>query len=117
MYKRKIPLDFECGIAVATEVVGSKWKYCLLERIHEGIVRPRDMLAALPEITKRVLYQQLKELEFHRMIGKNVYPETPVRTEYYLTEAGRSVLPLVRAMNQWGKEYAPVLRKIENQRE
>ncbi|MCD0470464.1 helix-turn-helix domain-containing protein [Flavobacterium sp. JAS] len=116
MYQRKIPIDYTCGLIVAMEVFGSKWKFCLLDEISKGIKRPKDLVNVITGITKRVLQNQLKELEFHGLIGKTVYNEIPLRVEYYLTETGESLMPLISALDKWGLEFAPQLKNIlENQ--
>ncbi|ETZ21163.1 helix-turn-helix domain-containing protein [Pedobacter sp. V48] len=112
MYQRKIPIDYNCGLIVAMEVVGSKWKFCILDEISKGKTRPRDLLNAITGITRRVLQQQLKELEFHGMIGKTSYAEVPLRVEYHLTETGKSLLPLISAVDKWGLEFAPQLKTV-----
>lgn len=112
MYQRKIPIDYTCGLNVAREVVGSKWKFCLLDEISKGIKRPKDLVNAIDGITKRVLQNQLKELEFHTLIGKRIYNEVPLRVEYYLTESGESLMPLIAAIDTWGLEFAPQLKEI-----
>lgn len=116
MYQRKIPIDYSCGLIVAMEVFGSKWKFCLLDEISKGVKRPKDLVNVITGITKRVLQNQLKELEFHGLLGKTVYNEIPLRVEYYLTETGESLLPLISALDKWGLEFAPQLKNIlENQ--
>ncbi|RKR04848.1 HxlR family transcriptional regulator [Flavobacterium sp. 90] len=116
MYQRKIPIDYNCGLTVAMEVFGSKWKFCLLDEISKGIKRPKDLVNAITGITKRVLQNQLKELEFHGLLGKTVYYEVPLRVEYFLTEEGESLMPLISALDKWGLEFAPQLKNIlENQ--
>lgn len=112
MYQRKIPIDYSCGLSVAMEVVGSKWKFCLLDEISKGITRPKDLVNAVNGITKRVLQKQLSELELHGLLGKTIYAEVPLRVEYYLTESGESVLPIVSALNQWGRGFATQLEAI-----
>jgi DNA-binding HxlR family transcriptional regulator len=112
MYQRKIPIDYTCGLIVAMEVVGSKWKFCLLDEISKGIKRPKDLVHAINGITKRVLQNQLRELELHELLGKTVYTEVPLRVEYYLTESGKSLLPLVAALDKWGLDFAPQLKTI-----
>lgn len=112
MYQRKIPIDYECGLSVAMEVVGSKWKFCLLDEIAKGKTRPRDLVIAINGITKRVLQKQLSELELHGILGKTIYAEVPLRVEYFLTESGKSILPLVSAVDKWGLEFAPKLKTI-----
>lgn len=116
MYQRKIPIDYNCGLNVAMEVVGSKWKFCLLDEISKGTKRPKDLVNAVNGITKRVLQNQLKELEFHGLLGKTIYTEIPLRVEYFLTASGESLMPLIVAIDTWGLEFAPQLKMIlENQ--
>ncbi|WP_306354206.1 winged helix-turn-helix transcriptional regulator [Flavobacterium sp. '19STA2R22 D10 B1'] len=112
MYQRKIPIDYECGLSVAMEVVGSKWKFCILDEVSKDIKRPKDLVHAINGITKRVLQNQLKELEFHGLLEKIMYKEVPLRVEYYLTESGKSLLPLISAVDQWGEGFVPQLKKI-----
>lgn len=112
MYQRKIPIDYECGLSVAMEVIGSKWKFCLLDEISKGIKRPRDLVSSINGITKRVLQKQLSELELHGILGKRIYAEVPLRVEYFLTESGKSLLPLVSAVDKWGLSFAPQLKSI-----
>ena len=116
MYQRKIPIDYNCGLNVAMEVVGSKWKFCLLDEISKGTKRPKDLVNVVTGITKRVLQNQLKELEFHGLLGKTIYNEIPLRVEYFLTESGESLMPLIVAIDKWGLAFAPQLKAIlENQ--
>ncbi|MBO9728592.1 MAG: helix-turn-helix transcriptional regulator [Chitinophaga sp.] len=112
MYQRKIPIDYSCGLNIAMEVVGSKWKFCLLDEIAKGAKRPRDLVQAINGITRRVLQKDLRELEMHGLVGKTVYAEVPLRVEYHLTTAGESLLPLIAAIDQWGLEFGPQLRNI-----
>ncbi len=112
MYERKIPLDFECGITIATEVIFSKWKFCILMELDKGITRPKDLVEAVTGITKRVLHQQLKQLEFYKIIDRVTYPEIPPRVEYFLTEDGKRILPILDAINKWGLDYAPKFKEI-----
>ncbi len=112
MYERKIPLDFECGITIATEVIFSKWKFCILMELDKGITRPKDLVEAVTGVTKRVLHQQLKQLEFYKIIDRVTYPEIPPRVEYFLTEDGKRILPILDAINKWGLDYAPKFKEI-----
>lgn len=112
MYQRKIPLDFECGTGIALEVILSKWKFCILQEISKGISRPKDLMESIPDITKRVLHEQLKQLEFHGIVSKQIYPEVPPKVEYAITSIGREALPIVQAVNQWGLDFAPHLKTL-----
>ncbi|MBV7530393.1 helix-turn-helix domain-containing protein [Chitinophaga sp. sic0106] len=64
-----------------------------------------------PDASKRVLFLQLKELEEHGIIRRVVYPELPPRVEYYLTELGESVLPIITQMEKWGSDLTATFQK------
>ena len=116
MYEKKIPKDFSCGFSVLMEIIGGKWKSYLLFLIQNGVVRPSDLQRKIPTATLRVLNLQLKELEFHGIIGKKVYAELPLRVEYFLTDFGTSLLPVVNAMDAWGGSYKDQFRQIIEKR-
>lgn len=102
MYERKTPLTMDCGLHLTKEVLNGKWKPALLHAISMGAQRPSEMVRLLPEATRRVLNVQLKELEGHGMIEKKTYAQLPPKVEYSLTDVGRSLMPIIDAMNQWG---------------
>lgn len=112
MYQRKIPIDYDCGLSVAMEVVGSKWKFCILDEVSKGIKRPKDLVNSINGITKRVLQKQLRELELHGILEKTIYTEALLRVEYNLTASGKSVLPLISAVDQWGMGFSSQLKTI-----
>ncbi|PST84316.1 transcriptional regulator [Pedobacter yulinensis] len=117
MYTRKIPIDYDCGIVVAMEVVLSKWKFCLLDGISKGRTRPRDLLKLVRGISRRVLQAQLKELELHGLLSKTVYREIPLHVEYRLTHEGRSLLPIIAELDKWGLAFSPRLKKFMEEQE
>lgn len=112
MYEKKIPKDFSCGMAVMMEIIGGKWKSYLVFLIGQGVRRPSDIQRAVPSATRRVLNLQLRELEFHGIINRVIYPELPPKVEYYLTEFGTSILPVVEAMDNWGAGYLEIFREL-----
>lgn len=105
MYERKIPLDLSCGIRITMCVIGAKWKPCLIDMLREGPKRPNEIHKSMPEATPRVLNQQLKELEEHGVIRKVIYPELPPRSEYYLTDVGKDILPILDMLDDWGEAH------------
>lgn len=106
MYEKKLPEQLDYGVNVTMKVLGGKWKPCLLDSIHLGIRRPSALHRSIPGSTLRVLNQQLKELEELNIVYKKVYAELPPRVEYYLTDWGRRLLPVIEAMNSWGSAYS-----------
>lgn len=113
MYEKKIPKDFDCGMSITLEIIGGKWKPCLIDSISKGIRRPSELHRNHPEASKRVLNLQLKELEDYGVISKIIYPVLPPKVEYFLTELGESLLPLTRHMEKWGSNYMPVFNELQ----
>ena len=105
MYEKKIPKDLNCGIVVCMEVISGKWKACLINDINKGIKRPSELHREHPDASLRVINQQLFELEKHNIIEKKVFPVLPPKVEYFLTDTGKSLLPLIALMLNWGNEY------------
>ncbi|WP_027380683.1 winged helix-turn-helix transcriptional regulator [Chryseobacterium daeguense] len=112
MYEKKIPLTIDCGLHLTREILNGKWKPALLNAIYMDVKRPSEILRILPDATRRVLNVQLKELEEHGMIEKKVYPQLPPKVEYSLTEIGRSLMPIIDAMNVWGDKNRDFLEKV-----
>jgi DNA-binding HxlR family transcriptional regulator len=112
MYKRKTPIELNCGLDLVREVLYGKWKIHLLYFISEGVKRPADLQRKIPRATRRVLNVQLSELEKHGLISRKIYPELPPRVEYKLTPFGRTVLPVVTALGEWGDKHQERLRRV-----
>ena len=112
MYKRKIPIELDCGLDLVKEVLYGKWKIHLIYYISQGIKRPGELQRKLPRATRRVLNVQLNQLEEHELISKRIYAELPPRVEYLLTEFGQSVLPVITALGNWGDEHQEHLRRV-----
>jgi DNA-binding HxlR family transcriptional regulator len=112
MYERKILPNLNCGLDLVGEVLYGKWKIRLLWFINEGHRRPSDLQRKIPDASKRVLNMQLKELEKHELIAKQVFNEIPPRVEYDLTPFGKTLIPVINALGQWGDEHEERLRKV-----
>src|SRR5436853_7825470 len=102
MYKKKLPIDLNCGLDLVKEVLYGKWKIHLLYFISQGFNRPSELQRKIPGATRRVLNVQLNQLEEHNLIAKKIYAELPPRVEYSLTELGKTVLPIITALGEWG---------------
>lgn len=105
MYERKIPLDLSCPLRLTMSVLGPKWKSCILDELRNKPLRPSQLHRALPEASPRVLNLHLKELEEEGFVGKVIYAELPPRSEYYITDLGRSLLPVIDVLIAWGEEH------------
>ncbi len=112
MYEKKIPKDLSCGLNIAIEVIGGKWKSNLLANINKGIKRPSELHKSIPQASARVLNQQLSELEFHGMVTKKIHNVLPPKVEYSLTTGGESILEVLYAMKSWGEGYKKTFHDI-----
>ena len=112
MYQKKIANTLSCGSVLTKEVLHGKWKSTLLAGIAQGIQRPSAMQRMLPSATRRVLNVQLNELEHHGLISKTIFPELPPKVEYHLTDLGRSLLPVIDVMEQWGNAHRTELEQV-----
>lgn len=110
MYERKIPIDFSCPLRLTMSLIDSKWKSCILDELRYKALRPSELHRALPEAAPRVLDMQLRELADDGLVQKTIYPELPPRSEYTITELGRSLLPIIDAMIEWGESHRELLR-------
>ena len=114
MYKKKLPFDIECGIKITMEVIGGKWKSCIIQELEHSSKRPSELHRLFNEASPRVINQQLKELEQHGVIRKTIFAELPLRTEYHLTETGRTLLPIIEQLEKWGDYFRPQMIEIIN---
>ena len=95
----------DCPVEAALNRIGGKWKGLIVLRL---IVRKRrfnELLRSLPGCTQRMLTNQLRELEADGVVHREVHAEVPPRVEYSLTDRGRALLPVIRAMCEWGQEH------------
>jgi len=112
MYERKIIPNLNCGLDLIGEVLYGKWKIRLLWFINEGHKRPSELQRKIPDAARRVLNIQLKELEEHELVTRKVYPVVPPKVEYSLTEFGKTLIPVIAALGQWGDEHEDRLRDV-----
>ncbi|MDK1726957.1 winged helix-turn-helix transcriptional regulator [Dellaglioa algida] len=98
--------DVGCPVQNTLQFISGKWKTVILYHIFENeVLRFSELQTKLPYVSKRMLARQLAELENDGIIDKRIYPVIPVKTEYRMTIFGKTFLPVVRAMEQWGNDY------------
>ena len=94
-----------CPVEATLDLIGGKYKALILWHLSEGVLRFSELRSRIPKATPRMLTQQLRELEEQALIHREVYPVIPPKVEYSLTETGRSLLPILVAMRDWGADY------------
>ena len=98
--------EFNCEKELTLSIIGGKWKMLVLWHLgREGTKRFGELKNLMPGITQRMLVNQLRELEDHLIVHREVYPVVPPKVEYSLTEQGRTLMPILDAMYEWGKTY------------
>lgn len=112
MRERKIPINLNCGLDLIGEVLYGKWKIRLLWFINEGNQRPSELQRKIPDASRRVLNIQLNELQQHELVTKIIYPQVPPKVEYSLTEFGKSLIPILSALGEWGDKNEKRLRSV-----
>ena len=111
-YEKKIPVDLDCPLRLTMSLIDSKWKSCILDELRSGeALRPSELHRRLPEAAPRVLDIQLKEMADDGLVDKTIYAELPPRSEYVITDLGRSLLPIIDAMLRWGEEHFDVFER------
>jgi DNA-binding HxlR family transcriptional regulator len=110
-YERKIPI-LDCGHDYIRKVLYGRWKIAILLRLAKGINRPGELSRSIPQATRRVLDLQLAELLSHEIVSKEVFDEAVQHVEYRLTNLGRSLMPVIDAMGNWGKDHIDDLKKL-----
>lgn len=93
-----------CPVEATLELIGGKYKALILWHLSEGKLRFSDLRRVITA-TPKMLTQQLRELEAQNLIHREVYPEIPPKVEYSLTDTGRSLIPILVAMREWGVRY------------
>lgn len=111
-YEKKILVDLDCPLRLTMSLIESKWKSCILDELRDGQPqRPSELHKRLPEAAPRVLDIQLKEMVEDGLVQKTIFPELPPRSEYRITDLGRSLLPIIDQMLAWGTAHMDLFEK------
>lgn len=97
--------DSICPVETTLDLIGGKYKALILWHLSAGTLRFNELQKAIRSATPRVLTHQLRELEEQQLITRTVYPVVPPKVEYSMTELGRSLMPILTEMRDWGAEY------------
>lgn len=94
-----------CPVTATMSVIGGKWKILIVFLVSNGINRFGKMGMVLKDISKQMLTTQLRELEHDGILDRKIYTEIPPRVEYFLTDKGKELLPIIDMMKVWGNEH------------
>jgi DNA-binding HxlR family transcriptional regulator len=103
--------SYFCAVELALRIIGGKWKTIILWHLSpDGGKRYGELKRAIPNVTQKMLTQQLRELEADGMIRRVVHAQVPPKVEYSLTELGNSVLPVLKQLSAWGLRFEAMIK-------
>ena len=94
-----------CPIRTTLELLGGKWRLLIIHQIGEQTIRFGKLKRSLPDISEKMLVQELKNLADNGLVIRHSYGEVPPRVDYQLTVPGKRVLPLIEHLRAFGEEY------------
>lgn len=102
MHRDKI---FNCPLNATLSVIGGKYKLVILYHLIENPRRFGELQRLIPAVSHKVLIQNLRELEADGLINREIFPVVPLKTVYSLTDFGRTLIPILNAICDWGREH------------
>ncbi|MCP3138590.1 winged helix-turn-helix transcriptional regulator [Pyxidicoccus xibeiensis] len=101
----------------ALKVIGGRWKVVILYYLFEGPKRLSELRRLAPLASQKVLVQQLREMEEHGIVHREVFAQVPPRVDYTATPLGLSLKPIVAALCEWGRHHATELDALDRHEE
>ena len=102
MYKFK-GKEYPCCASLTMGIIGGKWKTVILYHLIDGTLRYNELRKEMPTVTERTLSLQLKTLEDDGIVKRKVYTsKPPLKVEYSLTDLGKTLIPLITSIADWG---------------
>ena len=96
--------NIACPVTATIALIGGRWKTIILYILSDHTRRFGEIAVRMPAISRKVLTEQLKELEADGLISREQFKEIPPCVEYSLTDLGRSLEPVLAGMAAWGRE-------------
>lgn len=93
------------SIEIAMELLNGKWKLNIIWHLQDTPKRNNELLKAMPNISQKILTQNLRELEDANIIERVVFPVIPPRVEYSLAKTGKKLKPILMMLEQWAEDY------------
>lgn len=94
-----------CPVETTLTLIGDKWKVLILRDLMPGTKRFGELRKSVGSVSQKVLTAQLRDMEEKGLVHREVYAEVPPRVEYSLTDLGKSLKPILDALQSWGEDY------------
>jgi len=102
------------GVTEAFRILEGRWKMTILFHLFDkGTLRFSELSRAIPEVSEKMLIQQLRQLEVDEIVERTVYPQVPPKVEYSLTAVGEALCPALDAILVWAEKRASFPRRPE----
>ena len=96
---------------VTLSIICGKWKFRILYRLLSGPKRFNELQRMLKNIAPRTLTNQLRELEDYQIVDRKEHPQIPPKVEYSLSEVGKTLIPILNELGNWGAVYCEEIEK------
>ena len=104
-----------CPVEATVNLLDGKWKSMILWHLFsDGILRFNEIKKRIPNVTQRMLTNQLRELEEDGLIIRTVYAQVPPKVEYQLSELGKSLQPVLMTLKEWGDQHIHLFPAYSN---
>ncbi len=97
--------EYSCPVEAAIDIIGGKWKPWIIWCLRDGEERFSELQKRMPCASSKMLTKQLRELEQDGILSRKIYPVIPPKVEYSLTPFGKTAIPLVETLCEWGSKY------------
>lgn len=124
-WRKSMAIDFEkelyqieektypCTTSITMEYIGGKWKMVILYHLKDGVKRYNELRKIMPMVTERTLSLQLKQMEEDGIVKRKVHTlKPPLKVEYSLTDFGKTLIPLLELISEWGSTVAKAKAKV-----
>jgi len=102
------------SVESAFDLLGKRWTGLIIQALLNGQRRFKEVADSVPGVSDRMLSERFKELEEAGIVRRVVYPETPVRIEYMLTERGFALKPVIEQIREWAFRHGDAERSVPN---
>lgn len=101
----------EYPVSITLKIIGGKWKIRIINSLLEGKRRYSELRKLIPDVSEKMLSQELKDLEKNKIVNRKFYPTVPPMVEYSLTAHGESVKGLITSLNEWGNNHQHIIKQ------
>lgn len=104
--------EHNCPVGTTIDLIGGKYKSLILWHLTDTTLRFGELRKLIPQATPKMLTQQLRELEESNLVIRVIYPVVPPKVEYSLTEFGKTLIPVISVLGNWGDQHEERLRNL-----